>query len=315
MPPSAPPPPHHAEDDEASLPPIDDPYLSAPLPASSPRAGLSPLALTSVIAALVPLPLGAVAAILFGWAARREIAASPTKQRGYALATLGMVLGVLLTMAWGAALSLGVWTWRYRDDAALAELRPPEGMTEPAGPITNAAPSVSPSASANPSPAPQLDYIAPKTTSSQTRGQIAVVDIGVSESSLADVLATQRAQAAHVGETLVVMTTGPRCKPCADVYAALEDPLMQTALSHVRLVRVDAESFHEDLDELKIPHRRIPGFFLLAPDLTPRDGIDGGEWDDDIATNIAPVLGAFVRGKYELRRTPWQPLPSSGMRL
>ena len=43
--------------------------------------------------------------------------------------------------------------------------------------------------------------------------------------------------------------------------------------------------------------------------------IHGGEWDDDIPPNIAPVLGAFVRGKYGTRRYPWQPLPGSGMRL
>jgi hypothetical protein len=90
---------------------------------------------------------------------------------------------------------------------------------------------------------------------------------------------------------------------------------MQTALAGVRLVRVDGILFHEDLDALRVPHDDIPGFFLLAPDLTPRDGIDGGEWGDDIAPNIAPVLGAFVRGKYAVRRSPWTPLPPSGVSL
>ncbi len=53
----------------------------------------------------------------------------------------------------------------------------------------------------------------------------------------------------------------------------------------------------------------------LGVNLTPRDGIDGGEWDDDIAQNIAPVLGAFVRGKYPARREAWKAVRGSGMRL
>ena len=42
------------------------------------------------------------------------------------------------------------------------------------------------------------------------------------------------------------------------------------------------------------------------------DGINGGEWDDDIAINIAPVLGPFVRGTYAKRRSPWKKLPRPG---
>ncbi len=54
---------------------------------------------------------------------------------------------------------------------------------------------------------------------------------------------------------------------------------------------------------------------MLGPDLRPRDGIDGGEWDADVPENMAPVLGAFVQGTLTKRRTPWQALPSAGMRL
>jgi hypothetical protein len=111
------------------------------------------------------------------------------------------------------------------------------------------------------------------------------------------------------------MTTRAACEPCRGVDESLRDPRIQAALAGVRLVRVDIEVFHEDLDALRIPSDRIPGFFLLAPDLNPRDGVDGGEWDDDIPVNIAPVLGAFVRGAYSSRREPWKPLPASGVTL
>jgi len=259
-----------------------------------------------------------VAAILFGWAARREIAASAAKQRGYGLATIGMVLGVFFTMVWGAILSVGLWTWRYGSDPQVADLGGPVVATEPAASVP-VAPTASPIAPSAPDPAaksePKSAFAVPKATTVRREGAIAVVDIGVSESSLSEALAKQRAIGARAGETMMVMTTRASCEPCGGVDASLRDPLIQTALAKVRLVRVDIEVFHEDLDELRIPHRRIPGFFLLAPDLSPRDGIDGGEWDEDIPPNIAPVLGAFLRGKYATRREPWQPLPGSGMRL
>ena len=99
------------------------------------------------------------------------------------------------------------------------------------------------------------------------------------------------------------------------ISASLSEPLMQTALAGVRLVRVDVDAFADDLDALRIQHERLPGFFLLALDLSPRDAIDGGEWDEDVAANIAPPLGAFVRGKYRVRRQPFHPAPETGMRL
>lgn len=142
-----------------------------------------------------------------------------------------------------------------------------------------------------------------------------MVDVGVGASSLADELSRQRDAARDARQTMLVMTTMAECEPCDSVIASLSDPRMQAALSRVRLVRVFADVFRDDLDSLQIPRAGFPGFFVLGPDLRPRDGIDGGEWDDDIPENMAPVLSAFVQGTLTKRRTPWQALPGAGMRL
>ena len=63
------------------------------------------------------------------------------------------------------------------------------------------------------------------------------------------------------------MTTSNPCEPCRGVDRSLGDPLMQTALRSVRLVRVDIDLFKEDFDQIKMPRRLYPGFFLLSPDL------------------------------------------------
>jgi hypothetical protein len=265
------------------------------------------LALTSLVALLFG-PLGAIAAIVFGWAARREIDRSESRVTGYGLATLGLALGALFTMAWGAGLSILVVQQHHRDREAVA------AHSEPASPSV-AAPTPVTEVPAARAPEPPPGGSVPKNTVVKHNGAITVVDVGVSAVALDRELAKQRAEAAGVGETLMVMLTRDPCDPCRGVDASLTTQIMQTALAKVRLVRVDIDVFGDDLDGLKMPHSRFPAFFLLGTDLSPKDGIDGGEWDDDIAPNIAPVLGAFVRGKYGARRQVWHPLPGSGVQL
>jgi len=81
---------------------------------------------------------------------------------------------------------------------------------------------------------------------------------------------------------------------------------MQSALQKVRLVRLNVRDFSIQLKHLNVPVEKIPGFALLGSDLGPSDYVHGGEWDADIARNIAPVLGKFVRGEYKNRRHPWR---------
>jgi hypothetical protein len=305
--------------DDPSLASIRDPYVpdvALPPPAATQRARFSPLAVASVVSLLIG-PIGPVAAILFGWAARRDLERSDAagggrgRRAGHLLASIGMTFGVILTMVWGAALSLLIWSNRYRmEEEPVAAAPPPPAMPAPNVPGVAPAPAA-PRAASEPQPGSGV----PRSTTSRREGKVTLVDLGTSVTSLSDELARQRADAANTGETLVVMTTAARCDPCRGVEEAMPSALMQAALARVRLARVDVDVFREDLDVLKIPHARIPGFFLLAPDLAPRDGIDGGEWDDDIPQNIAPVLGAFVRGKHTTRRREWQPLPGSGIRL
>jgi hypothetical protein len=84
---------------------------------------------------------------------------------------------------------------------------------------------------------------------------------------------------------------------------------MQTALSSVRLVRLNIFDFGFDLRRLNLPTEKIPGFVLLTAQNRPLDYVHGGEWDDDVPENIAPVLKEFVRGRYTHRRDPWRGEP------
>src|SRR6185369_4577685 len=94
--PHEPVPPSASEGPRVDQAPIRDPYLSGDgLPAQ--REQVSMLAVVS-LAALCLGPLGAIAAMVFGWAGRREIERSEPRRTGYGLATLGLALGAIFTM-------------------------------------------------------------------------------------------------------------------------------------------------------------------------------------------------------------------------
>ena len=170
-----------------------------------------------------------------------------------------------------------------------------------------AAPSPSPTASASALAASAVASkpSAPNDTKIRMFGQIEVVDIGLSSPPLSEALTAQRALANVKQQTLLIMLTGAACKPCRGVDTALSNPMMQEALASARLVRIDLKVFREELAKLSMPTNIYPAFLLLDADMRPLDGIHGGEWDADIAKNIAPVLEAFVSGKYDTRRHHW----------
>jgi hypothetical protein len=151
----------------------------------------------------------------------------------------------------------------------------------------------------------------PDVTTATAHGGIEVVDIGQSAQTLRLAFVEQLQLARDKGQSVLVMLTGQRCSPCRGVDGALDHPLMQDALRSVRLVRVDMKVFQDDLKTLHIPTSVYPAFFVLGQDGRPLDGIHGGEWDEDTAANMAPVLGAFVRGAYKKRRHNWSPTTTS----
>jgi len=227
-----------------------------------------------------------------------------------------VVVAVTSTLLFLGASGAAVWFWR----ASLLAAAPPSAPAS-AAPAASAAPTDQPSAPAPGAAVPpasqpaSADSLPRKTTLSRI-GKIAVVDVGVEgRRTLAEELAEQRALAQAESQTLLLMTTRYGSQGFRDVDAALTDPLLQAALTNVRLVRTDVVFFQSELTEIGVPTDAIPWFALLGPDLTPRDGIDGGEWDDDIARNIAPVLGAFVHGSYKTRRQTWKPPKGKGVEL
>jgi hypothetical protein len=119
------------------------------------------------------------------------------------------------------------------------------------------------------------------------------------------VVTEQQEHATAEHQKLVLWISAVDCTPCNGVSVALTTRRLQEALAGVRLLRVDSADFRPELAKLGLPIDVTPGFALMGAGPTAADYVNGGEWDADIPENIAPVLGAFVRGTYRTRRNPW----------
>jgi len=242
------------------------------------------------------LGVGGALGVVLGLIARNEISRADGRETGRGLATAAIGLGILNVCAAVIGVAVGI-TYLARPKAVSSAHSAP-AATAPAW----SAPSVTPrptKPSIKPPPARASREAGSQVT---TLGAITLADIS---GDLEAELSNQRKLATAAGETLVLWLVVPSCKPCDGVAAALTSKEVQKALAKVRLVRVDRDDFQPELDRLGIPTEKIPGFALLDSRSHARDFIHGGEWDADIAANIAPVLGKFAHGGYVKRRHPW----------
>ena len=251
--------------------------------------------------------VGGLLAVALGWQAKREIRASGGALSGGRLAVAAMLLGGLNLVLVVTVLAVAI-PYLWRSESILPVVAGPVAPPAPALPTGEPSPHPSQHPSRPPS---QHGEVVPGHYSEDTEvrtvtiGRVALIDVGPEVRSLSEELTRQRALAGEHGGQVLVWVVAPQCGPCNGVSAALSAPTMQQALETTRLVRVDRTRFAAELHELGIPYELVPGFALLTDRNRPRDFIHGGEWDEDIAANIAPVLSEFVRGNYKVRRQPW----------
>lgn len=252
------------------------------------------------------LPLMAPVALLLGVVglvrARKLADAGVDASRSRRRARIGIALALSQIVLVG--LGLGLAAVRYRNHGwAPPQPRQAEARKPAPIPIPD-----------EPSPFGTV----PQKTQDELIGKVHVVTLGVQEASLEAALRREIDTAKAAGTEVLLVTTRSGCEPCDGLQASFPDPLMQSALERTRVVVVDVDVYGDDLDGQGIDRSVLAGFFLLGPDLHPRDAIHGGEWGDDIAPNIAPVLGPFVRGDFDHRKFDYRlarRFPSSERRV
>lgn len=257
----------------------------------SERTAPSSLAVAAFVSAVLGFTcapgVGGLLALVLGWTAHQELRAAPqARGQRWALGALG--LGAANVVFVGIALNVGV--------PALHGEPQRNSVTQRSAPALDHALS---------SPARRHSSTSVALRSKQI-GQIELVDVGSNIDSLASELERQRVVARRDGRQLLVWVSAPDCAPCTGVASALAHHEIQRALDRTRVVRVNRDEFAAELDAIGIPFQAIPGFALLDSEIRPVDYLDGGEWDEDVPHNIAPVLAGFMRGNYNTRRRPWR---------
>ena len=261
--------------------------------------GTSVFALVASLSGFVCfLGIGGALGVALGLIARHEIARSQEREAGRGLANAAIAVGIVNLALCIVGLAVGI-----------AYVAKPSGVagaaTPPLAPAPAWTPPTSPTARPLKGTRSKSDARASRASGTELTmvGALTVVDLG---GNFETELELQHRAADAAGETLVLWIVVRDCKPCNGVAASLTSPLSQKALEKVRLVRVDRDEFQIELERLGIPTEKIPGFALLDARGHARDFIHGGEWDADIAANIAPVLGKFAHGGYSKRRHPWR---------
>ena len=247
---------------------------------------------TGVFGFCVP-GLGGILPIALGVLARTQIRRSEGRETGHALAATGIALGGIHCLALVAGLTIAA-------SRGLDSLQ--QGPTLVAPPVSPAPKS---SRAVNPLPLPAAE--APESIESVTRenllGRVTIVDLRAGPGAFRAELTAQATLASQSTQKLLLYLAARDCLPCNGFMLSLRDPRLQQSLAQVRLIRVEIAQFAPELRELGLPLDNTPGFALLSgPDLRVVDYIHGGEWDEDIADNIAPVMAAFVKGAITRRR-------------
>lgn len=268
-----------------------------------------PLAIAAFVTGLLGVTClpgsGGLVAIVLALLARSEARSAAPPRPRLALANAGLALGALSVLLTVGGL---VWLFALVQEANLKPARP-----RPRSTATVAAPrAAAPRSTTLPAPRPR-ERLAEADAQHELRrtetvrvGRVLLTDLGPDSGDLRAALTEQQRLAEREQRTLLLWLNGADCAPCDGVAAALLDPRLQRALASTLLVRVDVAEFSVELAHLGIPTESIPGFARLDTNHRPVDYLHGGEWDADVAENIAPVLRSFVRGDPMHRRHPWR---------
>lgn len=229
------------------------------------------------------LPLG-VPAIVLGALAHRDIRQSGGMIGGGGMATTGIVLGSLGSLLFTCWIAFFVYAMVHTSSTVASPASPPPAMP------------------ALPSTAAHRPLIPPGGW-----GRIHVTELHPSAGeTLRDQLAGEAMAARAAGETVLVETIAPSCTACDEITRAMPDPAMQSLLASVRVVHVDIDEYDVTSATLGLNEPDLPWFYLIDVKGEPRDAISADEWDDNDATNIEPVLDAFLHRRLHARRRPWR---------
>jgi Domain of unknown function (DUF4190) len=253
-----------------------------------------------------------IPAVIFGLLAKRDIELAAGSRRGLSLALTGIVTGVLGTLTSSAivilvaASALDAWNDgpAHQNDPETSGVDQDERVGESSVPVETPSHSTAPTLNPHHSSRPSTPHQSQSSQSSSI-GRIQVITLASSSERERDLERELFEIHQHAPRrVLMLQTTVANCSPCQEFRRALSDTRMQKALKNVTLIEVDMDAYRTDLSELLVDTKTVPWFYTFDSAMNPVDAISAGEWDENVAPNMAPVFTAFLAGKLHQRRTP-----------
>ena len=235
--------------------------------------------------------LTAIPAIILGVLARRDIMRSQGAIGGEGMAIAGIVTGGIATLG-----TIAYFIFYVAIIGAAVATTP----STPPTPYYVPPPTYTPYTAPTPTTLPSV----PPVT-----GSIVVHDVHKGTGTLHTALALELAEAKEEGVKVLVISVSPSCSACDEFFGELPDPLLQKVLSNVNIARVDVNEWKSDLASLGMDKTGLPWFFRFDDTMTVIDALSADEWNENTASNIAPILDKFLKGT--LKHKPTSPAPSA----
>lgn len=284
------------------------PYPQAPMPppyhpgAYGAPAGNDGKAVASLVLGIMSMAcctgiLTAIPAIILGVLARRDIMRSQGALGGEGMAIAGIVTGGIATLG-----TIAYFIFYVAIIGAAVATTP----SSPPPPFYAPTPTYAPYTAPTPTTLPSV----PPVT-----GSIVVHDVHKGTGTLHTALALELGEAKEEGVKVLVISVSPSCSACDEFFGELPDPQMQKVLANVNIARVDVNEWKSDLASLGMDKTGLPWFFRFDDTMKLADSLSADEWNENTASNIAPVLDKFLKGT--LKHKPATPAPSGsgGMKV
>ena len=139
-----------------------------------------------------------------------------------------------------------------------------------------------------------LNNLPKQTFESPAPERFTIAALEKSKGAFEDQLAFHSEQALADGRKPFVYFSATWCPPCQVIKKTIDDPLMVDAFSGTYIIQVDIDDWEDEISESDFWVWSIPAFDEVDEFGRPTGyAIDGGEWEEDIPENIAPVLKEY----------------------
>lgn len=144
------------------------------------------------------------------------------------------------------------------------------------------------------SPSLEMPKIAETARAAPAAAAFVISELKPPQGELGALLAAEVAKAKARGLRPFLEVSATWCGPCQKLKSSLSDPAMSDAFRGTYIVELDLDEWETALARAGYPVKAVPVFFQIGDGGKPTGkSLDGGAWQDDVPSQMAPPLKRF----------------------